>query len=176
LEEKKQINEPLWVRTINKLTEVSGFLSAMLILISSLIVVQQVTVRLFGKSTIWQTEMTIYLLMFTTFVGSAYTLKHDGHVGVDVITQLLSKKAQHIVKIITSLLSISVVVIVAWKAWGLWYEATSHGWVSETIWGPPLSIPYFLLPLGMTLTGLQFLVVIWEEVQKIKQINANSNT
>lgn len=50
----------------------------------------------------------------------------------------------------------------------MWYEAWVNGWRSSTVWGPPLSYPYFILPLGMTIVSLQFLVIIYEEIMKLK--------
>ncbi|NEU31493.1 TRAP transporter small permease [bacterium LRH843] len=164
-----QKKQPLWVRIINGLSEASGYISGFLILLASLIILYQVLVRYFiGASTIWQTELSIYLLIFATFVGAAYGLKHDGHVGIDVITEILPAKAKSMMKIITSIMSTALTVIVAWKGWIMWYEATINGWASSTVWGPPLTYPYIILPIGMSLVSLQFLVIIYEESIKIK--------
>lgn len=163
--------DPMWVRGINFLSEASGYLSGILIFLASLIIVYQVVIRYFiGASTIWQTELSIYMLIFATFVGAAYGLKHDGHVGVDVITDLLPEKPKAMLKIITSLASMVLTIVVAWKGWGMWYKATINGWHSETVWGPALTYPYIILPIGMTLVSLQFLVIIYMEVQKIKEL------
>ncbi len=165
-----QKKQPFWVRIINWLSEASGYISGFLIFVSALIILYQVLIRYFiGASTIWQTELSIYLLIFSTFVGAAYGLKHDAHVGIDVITEILPAKAKSMMKIITSLFSIILTVIVAWKGWIMWYEAMSNGWHSSTVWGPPLSYPYFILPLGMTLVSLQFIVIIYEECVKLKK-------
>jgi TRAP-type C4-dicarboxylate transport system permease small subunit len=170
---KNQI--PLFFRIINKFSEASGYISAFSILLSSVIIFLQVILRyFFGYTTVWQMELTIYLLMFTSFVGAAYGLKHDSHVGVDVIVERLPHKAKCIVRIITSILGLAVTIIVAWKAWEMWHEATVDGWKSDSAWGPPLTIPYFILPFGMSLVSLQFLVIIYEEVFKLKKAVENT--
>lgn len=167
-----QKKQPLWVRMINGLSEASGYISGFLIFLAALIIVYQVGLRYFvGDSTIWQTEMSIYLLIFATFIGSAYGLKHDGHVGVDVISELLPQRSKSVLKIITSLLSMVLTIIVGWKASIMWYQATINDWHSETIWGPSLTYPYLILPIGMLLISLQFLVIIYEESVKIKQVS-----
>lgn len=165
-----QRKQPFWVRIINWLSEVSGYISGFFILLSSLIILYQVIIRYFiGASTIWQTELSIYLLIFATFVGAAYGLKHDSHVGIDVITEILPPRAKSIMKIFTSIFSIVLTIIVAWKGWIMWYEATINGWHSSTVWGPPLTYPYIILPIGMSLVSLQFIVIIYEEMKKLKQ-------
>lgn len=161
--------KPIWVRTINFLSEATGYVSGFFIAIASLVILYQVIIRYFiGASTIWQTELSIYLLIFATFVGAAYGLKHDAHVGIDIVTEMLSAKARTILKIFTSIACLVFTVILAWRGFDMWYEAWVNGWRSSTVWGPPLSYPYFILPLGMTIVSLQFLVIIYEEIMKLK--------
>jgi TRAP-type C4-dicarboxylate transport system permease small subunit len=161
--------KPLWVRTINGINEVSGYISGFLILLSSLVVLHQVSVRyFFGLPSIWQTEMSIYLLMFSTFVGGAYALKHNGHVGVDLVSIKLPPRAQAYLRIATSILCLGLTVIVAWKGFNMWWEATENGWKSDTLWGPKLTYPYAILPLGMMLMSLQYLALVYDDVQGLK--------
>jgi len=40
---------------------------------------------------------------------------------------------------------------------------------SESLWGPPLWIPYFFLPLGMTLLFLQYIVYIRDKIVNLKK-------
>ena len=49
----------------------------------------------------------------------------------------------------------------------MWWEATEAGWHSNTAWGPPLTYPYFILPFGMTLIALQYLVIISDSIQQL---------
>lgn len=171
-----KVKKPAWVRMIDWISEVSGYISGIAIFIAALIVCEQVIIRLFGLSTIWQTELTTYLIIFATFVGSAYTLKHDGHIGVDVIVEILPTKAKTVLRLVTSAFSLIVALIVAYKGWGMWYEATVAGWKSDTIWAPPLSFPYFMLPLGMTLICFQYIALIYEESRKLFSHSTVSTT
>jgi TRAP-type C4-dicarboxylate transport system permease small subunit len=174
----KKIRKPLWIKAINWLSEASGYISGALIMAASLVVLHQVLVRyLFGLPSIWQTEMSIYLLMFASFVGGAYGLKHNAHVGVDLISIKLSPKAQIFLRIVTGALCLGLTVIVAWKGFHMWWEATDKGWRSDTLWGPKLTYPYFILPLGMLLISLQYIVIIYEDITSLKQAKeANAKT
>jgi TRAP-type C4-dicarboxylate transport system permease small subunit len=42
------------------------------------------------------------------------------------------------------------------------YLSYSKGWTSDTVWGPPLWIPYMTMPLGFGLFGLQLLADLLE--------------
>ena len=40
---------------------------------------------------------------------------------------------------------------------------------SESLWGPPLWIPYLFLPIGMTLLFLQYIVYIRDKIVSLKK-------
>lgn len=170
--------KPAILRLIDWLSEASGYLSALAILLATIIIVYQVIIRyILGSSTVWQTQMAIYLILFTTFVGAAYGLKHDAHVGIDLIYQKLPTRGRALLKIITSFFSLLLTIITAWKAWEMWYQATTLGWKASTVWAVPLTYPYFILPLGMTLVSLQFIVIIYEQFNILinsKNINVDN--
>ncbi|GAB7386856.1 TRAP transporter small permease [Bacillaceae bacterium] len=162
--------KPVILRLIDKLSETSGYLSGIALFLSSLVIFYQVLARyFFGIPTVWQTELSIYMLMFASFVGAAYGLKHRAHVGVDIVVEKLPPRVQSGLRLVTSLFCLALTLLVTWKAWGMWWEATEQGWKSSSLWGPPLTYPYFILPLGMTLVSLQYLVLIYEEFQSFRK-------
>jgi TRAP-type C4-dicarboxylate transport system permease small subunit len=46
--------------------------------------------------------------------------------------------------------------VLAWTGWIYFYEAWSEGWVTSSVWAPPLWIPLLPLPLGLGLLTLQY--------------------
>jgi TRAP-type C4-dicarboxylate transport system permease small subunit len=51
----------------------------------------------------------------------------------------------------------------------MWWESLVNKEHSESLWGPPLWIPYLFLPLGMTLLFLQYLVYIWKKIDALRK-------
>jgi TRAP-type C4-dicarboxylate transport system permease small subunit len=160
---------PSLLRYINWLSELAGYASAVLILISMLIVCYGVFLRyVLGASTVWQLELSTYFLMFAAFVGGAYGLRHGDHVNLSLIVNRLPAKAQLYVKLAASVLGFVFIAVVAVIAYFLWWETTEAGRTSGTAWNVPLTYPYFIVPLGMTLIALQYLVIVVELFQRIR--------
>ena len=144
---------------VSRISEISGIVCAVSVLVSAGVLTYEVLMRYVLKTpTIWEIEFSVYLLIMATFVGAAYGLKHGGHISIDLVTQFLSKRAQARLSFFTSILSLAFCAILAGMGWEMWWEATSKGWRSDSLWGPPLGISYFFLPFGITLLCLQYLV------------------
>ena len=157
-----------FLRFIDRLSELSGYMSAVLILASMLIVCYGVVLRyVFGASTVWQLELSTYFLMFAAFVGGAYGLKHGDHVNLALVVERLPEKARLYVRLLASILGFVFIVVVALIAYDLWWETTQEGRTSGTAWNVPLTYPYLIVPLGMTLIALQYLVIVVEIFQQI---------
>jgi TRAP-type C4-dicarboxylate transport system permease small subunit len=172
-----QAKKPLWIRWIEQLSEWSGYLSGLSILLSVVIISYQVLIRYFlGLPGIWQIEVSIYLLLFTSFIGAAYGLKHGAHVGIDLLVAKMAERTQRKMRIFSSVICIVVTTVLGWRAWALWWEATEQGWRADTLLSTPLTIPYLILPLGMVLVTLQFMVMIYEDWKWIKEKNAPQDT
>lgn len=146
------------------------YLSALAILMSALILTYEVFMRYFFHTpTIWEIEASVYLIILATFGGAAYGLKEGAHIKIDLLTRLLSTKWNQRLTILTSFLALGFCVLVAWRSWAMWWEAFSKGWRSESLWGVPLAIPYFFIPMGMSLLSLQYFIEIkksWNFTQK----------
>ena len=60
-------------------------------------------------------------------------------------------------------------MLIAWHAWPMWWETVVNNEHSESLWGPPLWIPYLFLPLGMSLLFLQYIVYIGRKIGALKK-------
>ena len=102
----------------------------------------------------------MFLLVGATFMTSAYVQQHRGHIGIEAFVGLLSPLANRIRLWLVDVVSFLFCAFFAWKSWTLTHEAWTDGQVSNSMWSPPLSIPYGLMALGMTLLCLQILLQI----------------
>ena len=154
---------------IEGLTRLTGWIAALSLVAAAIIVTEGVIVRkVFGVSTIWQIEASVFLLIFVVFTGAAFVQKNEHHLNVDLVVIHLSPKTREITLIVVSIISCILAVVLAWYAWPMWWEAVVNKEHSESLWGPPLWIPYLFLPLGMTLLFFQYILYILNKINALR--------
>jgi TRAP-type C4-dicarboxylate transport system permease small subunit len=146
-------------RLINRMSQISGYLAALSILAATLIIVEQVVVRyVFRTPTIWQVETAVYLLIAATFLGAPYGLKENAHINIDMLVLNFSAGARRKLDIGTSVIAMLFCFFLAYRGGVMWWEAFEGNWRSSSLLSVPLVYPYALIPVGMFLTGLQYIV------------------
>ena len=147
---------PVWMRAVSAVSRLCGALAASMILMAVLLTCQMIWVRKINNaSTVWQTETVIYLMIGATLIGLPYVQLLKGHVNVDLLPKLLPPSLRKGLACLTLLLAISVIGVMFFYSAELWHFAWSKGWSSDTVWGPPLWIPYLAMPVGFGLFLLQ---------------------
>lgn len=151
------------------LSKLTGLIGALCLLGAALVTTQAVLVRkLLGWSTIWQIEFSVFLLMFSCFVGAAYGQFGRHHLNIDMLIVHLKPKPREILLAVADTATCLVCLVVAYYAWPMWWEAVIRNEHSESLWGPPLWIPYLFLPLGLSLVFLQCLVQVYRRIEAVK--------
>jgi TRAP-type C4-dicarboxylate transport system permease small subunit len=115
---------------------------------------------LFHSANYWQDEAAVFLLVGATFMTSAYVQGQRAHIGIEAFVGLLSPRVNRIRLWLVDVASLLFCAFFAWKSWTLTHEAWVDGQVSNSMWSPPLAIPYALMASGMTLLCVQILLQI----------------
>ena len=115
---------------------------------------------LFHSPNYWQDEAAVFLLVGATFMTSAYVQQQRGHIGIEAFVGLLSPTVNRVRLWLVDVASFLFCAFFAWKSWTLAHEAWVEGQVSNSMWSPPLAIPYVLMATGMTLLCVQILLQI----------------
>lgn len=147
-----------FLRAVNNVSTVAGWVAATMIVLSVFITCQMIFVRfVLNGSTVWQTEAVIYLMVASTLVGLPYVQRMRGHVNVDLIPLALPPRGRYWLAVLTLGLSIAIVGTLFWYSFEFWHFAFDRNWKSETIWAVRLWIPYLALPVGFGLLALQLI-------------------
>lgn len=118
------------------------------------------TRALFKSPNYWQDEAAVFLLVGATFMTAAYVQSQRGHVAIEAFTTLMSPLANRIRLWLVDVASFAFCAFFTWKSFTLAHEAYVDGQVSNSMWSPPLAIPYTLMALGMSLLCIQLLLQI----------------
>ena len=152
-----------FITLVNRVSQVVGVLAASMVVVAVVITCQMIFIRYFlNGSTYWHTEAVVYLVLAATLLGLPYVQKLKGHVNVDLVPMLLPPAGRKALMIASFAGAIVVLLIMTFYSAELVYLSYSKGWTSDTVWGPPLWIPYLTMPLGFGLFGLQLLADLLE--------------
>lgn len=150
-----------FIRAVGWLSRLFGLIAAVLLVAAVLVVNQLVFVRyVLGESAIWQHEFVTFSLIGATFIGCPYLLLSHGHVNVDLMPVYLGRRGRVALSLLASCVALAFCLIVTFASLRWWHEAWANGWRAETVWSPPLWIPYLSMPLGIGLLALQYVADI----------------
>lgn len=147
----------LFVSLIWRLSRICGLISAALLLAAVLAVCHLVFVRyVLVQSAIWQHEFVTFSVIGATFLGSPYVLLLRGHVNVDLLPHYIGATGRKLLALFAALMSLLFCLALTYYGYSFWHESWVNDWRAETVWAPPLWVPYAAVPLGMGLTSLQY--------------------
>ena len=144
-------------RLIDALTERIGRIAIWLVLIATLISAGNALIRyLLGESSNAWLEIQWYLFGAMFLLGAGYTLKHNGHVRIDILYNRLGPRGQAWIDLAGGLLFLlPMAVLLAWLAWPMFHEAWLTHEMSPDAGGLLRWPVKLLLPVGFALLALQ---------------------
>lgn len=165
---------PRWLRPIaaallqvNRLMVGVGMVAA---LAAALVLTSSVLTRyVLHASTDWQDETAVFCLVGATFLCAAYVQSLRGHVGIEALVSILPARINGLRLLLVDVVSLLFCLFFAWKAWALFHEAWVDKQTTSSTWAPPLSIPYGLMSVGMTLLCLQLAVQSIVDIAKLSK-------
>lgn len=139
-----------------------GVLAAALLLVACLVVFWTVVVRyVFSASTVWQNEFVKYAIVAATLLGSPYVLMIGGHVGVDLFEERFNRQQRIIQRALAGAIGIVFCLVLAFGASRYFLEAWLNGWVTESVWAPPLWAVLAPFPIGILWLCLQYVAELY---------------
>ena len=167
-------------------TLIAFFLGAM-----TLITFANVVARMMNSNILWALEATVFLFAWLVLIGASYAVKHNFHIGIDVVVQLLSPSKRRTVTLIAVAVCIAFSLLLLKGSWDYWwafvtkrafYEVNdipmpqflqffAH-WLNdgELYEKMPRFIPYLVLPISTLLLTIRFIQVglrVWRNEQTL---------
>ena len=102
-------------------------------------------------------EATAFSLLYITFLGTAWVLREERHVKIDLVLTRLKPANQALLNMITSLISAIVCLVIAWFAVKATWTSFELGYTSPTDLAFPKWILLSVIPVGSFMLSIQFL-------------------
>ena len=141
----------------DKVLDLTGILAAIMLTLIMLIVCYEVVMRYFFHSGVdWAADLTSYAILIVAFLGSAWLLRDEGHVSIDLLSQRVSKKTRNILQVIMSLICVVLFLGLTW--FGTKITITFYREGAMLVGGimVPKSAVVLFIPLGSILLLIQF--------------------
>jgi C4-dicarboxylate transporter DctQ subunit len=141
--------------TLRALDRAEDLLTAALLAAMTLLTFTQVVLRYgFNSGLVWALEATIYLFGWLVLLGMSGTLRANGHIVVDFVTERLGARAQKVVALVAVALNLLYAALMLAGSWMLIARLHAFGSTAHDL---PLSrwVLLLSLPIGFALLGLR---------------------
>ncbi|OEO23692.1 C4-dicarboxylate ABC transporter permease [Pseudomonas sp. J237] len=126
---------------------------------------------LFNQSIYFSEELNQFLIIFVTFVGCSYAARHGRHICMSALTEQLKGKSAALAMLVINGVTAALMLWLAWAAVGYVESAAKVGRSSSAL-QVPLHYIYLVIPLGLGMTGLQFIRHAFIQLQVLLGLRA----
>ncbi|MFV0383344.1 TRAP transporter small permease [Paracoccus sp. (in: a-proteobacteria)] len=134
-----------------------GLVGCILIVVS-----YDMTSRNFGLPTaVWSVNSVEYMILFVTFLVMPWLVRTRGHVSVTIVLQNMPDAVRHLFEKFLHVFAAVICFHLAWRAGLRLEDAIARGAVEIRSFDMPLWIVYVTMPVGLGLSGLEFLAFLY---------------
>ena len=116
-----------------------------------------------NKPVPWIVEISSYLMLYITFLGTAWLQHKGGHVEVDLLTGSLKPRIRAALKTFTSLGGAVVGFVLAWKGCLVTVDYFQRDVMAIGILNTPQFLLMGIIPIGGFLLLVEFLLQAWRQ-------------
>ncbi|TRY25960.1 TRAP transporter small permease [Brevibacillus sp. LEMMJ03] len=148
-------------RWMDRLILWGGMAAGILIVVTTGMIFYEIVSRsLFDAPTTWATELSVYAIIGSCFIGAAYAVRTDAHIKVDLLLHNVPAAARRWLLIVSALLGLAFSLLFAVFGWEHVKRSMELGFTSTSLLQIPMYMPEMLLPIGGTLLSLAFLLQV----------------
>ena len=125
------------------------YLAAAILIFIMLAVVWDVIARAVASQPLkWVLEFSEYNLLYITFLGTAWLLRRDGHVSMDILLVYLKPRASALIGFVTSILIAMICFILFWYGTQVTWEQFQLCILQSNVIENPTHLEFVVIPLG----------------------------
>lgn len=146
---------------IDSLIKLGAYISGLLIVVATFMIFYEILARtFFNKPTIWATELSIYAIIGSCFLGSAYAVRTYSHITVDLLINNVNDRLKTVLAYLTNAMGLVFSIIFTYAGFHHSMNTYELGVTSASLLRIPMYLPELLLPIGGVLLCLAFILQI----------------
>jgi TRAP-type transport system small permease protein len=147
---------------VTRINHVIRFIVIALLAVMVIAVFMQVLFRFFlDQPLAWTEELARYLLIWITFLGSAYAMSIKAHIGTEYIQKFLSPRMNKVVLVVAALFSLVFFLVMVQQGYLL--ASRSMTQTSPTLL-VPMGYVYMVIPISGALLIMNVIHVTWKDI------------
>ena len=152
------------INAINVVTRISalisGFMLSLLMVLNTYAVIRR---YVFNSPVDWILDISEFLMVGAVFMGTAYILHIEGHVRVDLVTNMFSEKVRGYLYLVTMFFVMVFTAMLTWKTW-------QHAWDNlsartDSISAFPVFPAHVVVFYGSLLLLLQSMIKLYSRLK-----------
>jgi len=149
---------------LDRLNSAMAWIAAAAIIFMMLAISYAVMMRYaWNKPVPWIVEISSYLMLYITFLGTAWLQRKGGHVEVDLLTGRLKPRVRAGLKAATSLGGAVVGFVLSWKGALVTVDYFQRDVTAIGILNTPQFLLVGVIPIGGFLLLVEFLLQAWRQ-------------
>ena len=134
------------------------FLAAIFLTFITLSVSAEIVMRYFlNRSLKWVVEVSEYSLVWVTFLSTAWVLRREAHIKMDLVLNRLKPETQALLNAITSVVGAIICLLLVWYGTGVTWDHFLRGAAKHGMMEVPAAPILGIVPIGSFLLFIQFL-------------------
>lgn len=159
----------IFSKALDKFSGLLKIIGAAALTAMMLLTVIDVIGRFFKHPIFGSVELVGFLATIVIATALPYTYKVDGHVGVEILVRLLSKKTQLVIDLFTRTLTLALFCLVTWQMFLYAKDIHETGEVSMNLEFPIYYIVY-LLAFGLLIFAVTIIESIFQNIKQLREL------
>lgn len=107
-------------------------------------------------------ELTIYIVIWATFLTASLLVREDGHVRADLLLRMMRPERQRWVEIANCGIALGFCLALTWYGWLVASDSYDLGERSNTVLSFPMWVYYAALPFSAALMSIRYARRLWQ--------------
>jgi TRAP-type C4-dicarboxylate transport system permease small subunit len=162
-------------KAIDNLLSLMALFAGMLLLFITFTICYSILSRITGlPSFLWILQFNEYALLWITFLGTAWVLKRNKHVSIDLVTGRFSQSSQTWFRLFHCLLGLALCLVFLWYSAQTTFEQYQRNVIDVQAVDISKYMILVIIPIGFFALVLQFVRQFFVTIEEVRRRSKNN--